>query len=109
MSARFDDLPTRELHGGLRVAEAATRRSRACGLAGLDALPDDVALLIPRCRSVHTFHMRFPLDLVLLYATGRPVRMDAAVPRRRIRSCLRARSVLECGAGRAVAFLGAGL
>jgi uncharacterized membrane protein (UPF0127 family) len=51
--------------------------------------------------------MRFPLDLVWLDGGGRPVRVDAAVPPRRLRSCLRARSVLECGAGRAVAFLAA--
>jgi uncharacterized membrane protein (UPF0127 family) len=109
MHRRFHDLPTRELSGGLRVVQAATRRARARGLAGLGAMPDDLALLLPRCRSVHTFHMRFPLDLVWLDAAGRPVRVDAAVPPRRIRSCLRARAVLECGAGRAVAFLAAGL
>jgi uncharacterized membrane protein (UPF0127 family) len=106
---RFDGLPTRRLAGGLVVVQAATRRAKARGLAGMAALPDDHALLIPRCRSVHTFHMRFALDLVWLDAAGRPVRVDAAVPPRRLRTCLRARSVLECGAGRAVAFLGAGL
>jgi uncharacterized membrane protein (UPF0127 family) len=109
MRPRSNDLPTRELPGGLLVVEAATRRARARGLAGLDVLPPGVALLIPRCRSVHTFHMRFALDLVWLDGAGRPVRLDAAVPPRRMRSCLRARSVLECGAGQAVAFLGAGL
>jgi uncharacterized membrane protein (UPF0127 family) len=53
--------------------------------------------------------MRFPLDLVWLDRAGAVVRVDRDVPRRRVRTCLRARSVVECGAGRADAFLAAGL
>ena len=98
---RLRDLPVQELPGGLRVAEATTRRARALGLARLDALPDDQALRIPRCRSVHTFGMRFALDLVWLGPDGDVVRVDRAVPPRRLRTCLRARAVVECAAGRA--------
>ena len=79
------------------------------GLAKLDALPAELALHIPRCRSVHTFTMRFPLDLIWLDRDGRAVRVDRAVAPRRMKSCLRARSVVEAGAGRADAFLEAGL
>jgi uncharacterized protein len=106
---RLDGLPVRELAGGLQVVLAATRRTRALGLAGLEALPEDVALHIPRCRSVHTVGMRFPLDLIWLDAAGRPVRVDRDVAPRRVRTWLRARSVVECRAGRAQAFLNAGL
>jgi uncharacterized membrane protein (UPF0127 family) len=106
---RLDALPGRELPGGLRVAEARTRAARMKGLAKLDAMPPGAALQIPRCRSVHTFTMRFPLDLIWLDKDGRLVRVDAAVPPRRLRSCLRARSVVEANAGTAEAFLGAGL
>jgi hypothetical protein len=105
---RLEHLPVRELPGGLRLAEASTRRARGLGLARLDALPGDEALLIPRCRSVHTFGMRFALDLVWLAADGAVVRVDRDVPPRRLRSCLRARAVLECAAGRADAFVLAG-
>jgi uncharacterized membrane protein (UPF0127 family) len=45
---------------------AVSRRSRLLGLALLGRQPDGTALLIPGCRSVHTFGMRFPLDLVFL-------------------------------------------
>ena len=106
---RLDVLPARDLAGGLRVAEARTRAARLKGLAGLDALPSETALHIPRCRSVHTFRMRFPLDLIWLDARGRLVRVDPAVPPRRLRSCWRARSVVEANAGTADAFLAAGL
>jgi uncharacterized protein len=102
---RLDALPGRELAGGLRLAEAHTRRARRKGLAGLDAMPATTALHIPRCRSVHTFTMRFALDVIWLDRDGEPVRVDRDVPPRRIRTCLRARSVVEANAGTADAFL----
>jgi uncharacterized protein len=106
---RLDELPRRELEGGRLVAEARSRSARMRGLARLDAMPSGYALWIPRCRSVHTFTMRFPLDLVWLGKEGRPVRIDRDVPPRRLRACLRARSVVECNAGEADAFVAAGL
>lgn len=105
MSGRLDALPGRSLPGGLRIAEASTAAARLRGLARLDALPPGLALHIPRCRSVHTFAMRFPLDLIWLDRSGAVVRVDRAVPPRRLRTCLRARSVVEAGAGTAGAFL----
>ena len=106
---RLDALPARELPGGLRVARAERRPERMKGLAKLDAMPANYALHLPRCRSVHTFTMRFPLDLIWLGKDGRPVRVDRAVPPRRMRLCLRARSVVEANAGAADDFIAAGL
>ena len=107
--ARLDALPARELSGGLRVARAERRADRMKGLAKLDALPAGYALQLPRCRSVHTFTMRFPLDLIWLGKDGRPVRIDRAVPPSRMKLCLRARSVVEANAGAADDFIAAGL
>src|SRR3712207_7737015 len=90
--------------GGLRVAEARSRAARMKGLARLDAMPEHLALHIPRCRSVHTFTMRFPLDLIWLSKDGEPVRVDRAVAPRRLKLCLRARSVVEANAGTADRF-----
>lgn len=53
------------------------------------------ALLIPDCRAVHTFGMRFALHLVWLDAGGRIIHVDRAVPPRRWRRCRSARAVLE--------------
>jgi uncharacterized protein len=64
-------------------------------LTGLIGRPPDAALLIPRCRSVHTFGMRFALDLVWLDGHGSVVRVDRRVPPWRVRSCRRASAVLE--------------
>ena len=96
---RLEALPQRDLGDGLTLLVASTRRTRGKGLAGLDALPPDHALLLEPCRSVHTIGMRFALDLVWLDAAGSTVRVDAGVQPRRVRSCLRARAVVECAAG----------
>jgi uncharacterized membrane protein (UPF0127 family) len=66
---------------------------RLVGLIGRRSF--EGALEIPRCRSVHTFGMRFALDLVWLDASRRVIRVDRGVPPWRVRSCRQARSVLE--------------
>ena len=105
---RLDGLPGRDLPGGLRVAEARSRAARMKGLAKLDEMPATTALHIPRCRSVHTFTMRFPLDLIWLDKAGQVVRIDVSVPPRRLKTCLRARSVIEARGGTADRFVAAG-
>ena len=106
---RFIGLTHRSLPGGLTLVEAGTSKARRRGLARLDSLPDDCALLIPRCPAIHTFGMRFALDLIWLGKDGTVARVDRSVPPRRMRACLRARSVVETAAGAADAFLAAGI
>jgi len=96
---RLNGLERRPLPGGLTLLVAGDRRARRRGLARLDELPAGHALLIERCRSVHTLGMRFALDLLWLDGDGRLVRMDRDVGAHRVRSCRRARSVVEAGAG----------
>ncbi len=96
---RLAALPARALPGGLTLYEAQGFGARLKGLAGVDALPPDVALHIPRTSSIHTFRMRFALDLVWLDRDGAVVAVVAGVPRRRNRMCRRARSVIETAEG----------
>jgi uncharacterized membrane protein (UPF0127 family) len=105
---RLRRLPVADLGGGLFVHEARGRAARRRGLGGLDALPDDRALRL-RCRAVHTFTMRFALDLIWLDRAGRVVRVDRHVLPRRHRGCVRARAVIETRAGCADRFIEAGL
>lgn len=77
------------------MRRAHDSRARLLGLAGLCDLPADAGLLLPRTRSIHTFGMRFALDLVWLDEAGRVARVDRGVRPRRIRSCRRARAVVE--------------
>lgn len=52
-------------------------------------------MLIPRCASVHTFGMRFPLDLYFLDDEGRVLSVRHRVPPRRVVWQRGARNVLE--------------
>lgn len=99
LERRFEGLGRRELPGGLTILVASTRRARRRGLARLDRLPSDHALLLERCRSVHTLGMRFAMDLLWIDAAGALVRLDLAVAPRRLRGCRHARAVIECNAG----------
>jgi uncharacterized membrane protein (UPF0127 family) len=90
---------------GIRVREARGIRARLLGLALLHHLDPNDALLFRRCRSVHTFGMRFRIDVVFLDERGGVLRVVRAVPRRRLLRCADAYAVLETRAGDATAFL----
>ncbi len=93
--------------GRLEAVVAEGFRLRLRGLAGLE--PDDFEpLLFPRCRSIHTFGMRAPIDLVWLRESGPAPEAIGVVeglpPRRRARAphsggSRRAVSALELVAG----------
>jgi uncharacterized membrane protein (UPF0127 family) len=80
---------------GLDVRRASTPLARLRGLAGMRALPPHAGLLLPRTRSVHTFGMRFALDLIWLDGEGRVVRTDRGVQPCRVRACRDAHAVIE--------------
>ncbi|HET6454229.1 MAG TPA: DUF192 domain-containing protein [Armatimonadota bacterium] len=60
----------RIVHNGRVIAEEATVAGTFCGrligLIGRRSLPPCSALVIPRCTQVHTFGMRFPIDVLFL-------------------------------------------
>lgn len=91
---RLQRLPTATVLGR-EVAVARGPRARLLGLAGLDRAEAGPGLLIPRCAAVHTFGMRFALDLIFLDRQGRPLRVRRATPRRRFVADRRAAAVLE--------------
>ncbi|HEX2160213.1 MAG TPA: DUF192 domain-containing protein [Thermoleophilaceae bacterium] len=93
--ARLSRLEQLSLPGCPRVFVARTARTRLLGLAWLDDMPRDCALLIPHCSSVHTFGMRFALDVCFLDGEGLVVRRERAVPPRRFVTCSGAAAVLE--------------
>jgi uncharacterized protein len=105
---RLGRLPARELREGLHVHDAGGITARRRGLGGLSDLPDERALHL-RCRAVHTFTMRFALDLIWLGRDGAVIRVDRGVPPRRHRRCARARAVVETRAGCADRFIRAGV
>ncbi len=94
IAARLHRLPRRRILGR-EVPVAAGFRARLLGLAGLRRELAGNGLLIPRCSSVHTFGMRFALDLVFLDDAGRRLAVRGAVPPGRIACHRGAASVLE--------------
>jgi uncharacterized membrane protein (UPF0127 family) len=98
IAARLRQLPTAEV-GGLAVPVAVGLRARTLGLAGLDRDRAGVGLLIPRCSRVHTFWMRFPLDIAFLDEEGGVLDRRLSVPPRRLLSHRAAKAVLERPAG----------
>ena len=97
---RFRRLPLADV-ASHRVPVAVTFVSRALGLALLSAERIGDGLLIPRCRSVHTFGMRAPLDLVFLDAAMAPLSVWRAVPANRVVREPLASAVVELPAGAA--------
>ena len=95
------------LDGGLVLLVARSFRERRRGLAKMTPLPAGHGLRILKCNSIHTFGMRFALDLVWLARDGRVRRVDHDVAPRRMKLCVRARSVVETAAGEGDAFAAA--
>jgi uncharacterized membrane protein (UPF0127 family) len=91
---RFRRLPTAEV-ASRRVPVAVTLLSRLLGLALLRSGRAGEGLLIPGCRSVHTFGMRFPIDVVFLDAERAALSRRRAVPPNRVVGDRRAAAVLE--------------
>lgn len=73
--------------------------SRRQGLLGRDALPDGSALIIAPSNAVHTFFMRFPIDILFVRRDGAVIKVRSAVRPWRIAGSLRAFAVIELPAG----------
>lgn len=92
--ARLRRLPRRTVLGR-EIPVARGFRARLLGLAFLDRDSAGHGLLIERCSSVHTFGMRFSLDLVFLDEMGAAIEVRRCVGRGRIVTCRGANTVLE--------------
>ncbi len=51
---------------GKRIRKAITFFQRTRGLLGQKEIKKGEGLYIPACRSIHTFFMRFPIDVVFI-------------------------------------------
>jgi uncharacterized membrane protein (UPF0127 family) len=82
----------------MEIRVARSPWSRLVGLAFRRPRPG-TALLLPSCRSVHTFGMRYALDLVWLDRGGRVLAVDEGVGPWRVRVRRDAAAVVEVAAG----------
>jgi peptide deformylase len=98
-------LVVRNLTRNTMVADAAdvadTGAKRRTGLLKHSRLNDGEGLWIVPCESVHTFFMKFAIDLVYLDKKHRVRKVKHAVAPWRLSACLTAHSILELPAGAA--------
>ena len=71
---------------------------RAVGLLNRSSLETDEALVLPRCRSIHTWFMRMPIDVVFL-RQGTVVKLAQTLGPFRLLSDWQADTVVELACG----------
>jgi uncharacterized protein len=92
---------TRETVIGSQITVANTSLSRMIGLLGKRGLNAGEGLWIKPSSGVHTFGMKFPIDVIGLDKDLRVVKLwPRLVPFRMTSVSLKVRSVIELGAGR---------
>ncbi len=82
-----------------RAAIADTSATRRTGLLKHSKLDPGEGLWIAPSEGVHTFGMKFPIDVVFLSKSKKILKIRPNMVRRRIALSLRAHSVLELPAG----------
>jgi uncharacterized protein len=82
-----------------RVDVAGDSASRRQGLLGRDQFDRGSALLIAPCQGVHTFGMRFPIDIVAIARDGSVIKIRCHVRSRRIVMAWSAFAIIELPAG----------
>ena len=93
---------TNERHGRVvanTLLTAFDSSSRRRGLLGQDSLPDGSALIIAPSNAIHTFFMRFAIDVAFLSRTGHVVKVRSRMPPWRIAGAWRGFAVIELPAG----------
>jgi uncharacterized membrane protein (UPF0127 family) len=82
-----------------RIELALDSRSRRRGLLGRDTLDKGAALIIAPCNSIHTFFMRFAIDVVFVARDGRVLKTCPRLVQWRIAFSIGAFAVIELPVG----------
>ena len=90
---------TRGVLLGDAILTANDSRSRRTGLLKHDRLRDGEGLYIVPCEAVHTFGMKFAIDVLFLSKRKTVLKIRKDMAKRRIAFCLWAHAVLELPAG----------
>jgi uncharacterized protein len=85
---------------GEAIEVAASAAQRVRGLLGRECLEDGQGLLFKNCTSLHTFFMRFPIDVVFTDKNGKVLKAAPGVrPFKLVAAPLRAYCAIELPAG----------
>ena|SRR5579864_1381824 len=94
---------TRNTVLGDRIGIADTSAKRRTGLLKHTGLESGEGLWIAPCEAVHTFRMKFPIDVLFLDKKRKILKIRKDMQRSRMAVCLTAHSVLELPSGTAAA------
>ena len=78
--------------------QALSLLDRTVGLLGRTMLPQGEALIFPHCNSIHTFFMKFPIDVIFL-RRNQVVKVLPHLPPFRLTWALQADTAIEFPAG----------
>ncbi len=90
---------TRHRELGRKIRVAGSLIERAIGLLSTPALGAGEGMYLRPCQSVHTFFMRYPIDVLFLDAQGAVLSQDTFSPWRVSGWHGKSRGVLELAAG----------
>ena len=79
----------------MKIVLATSMAARLTGLLKQSRCANGEVLLLAPCKSIHTFGMRTPLDLVFLDTEARVLKSERNVPPNKMRSHPKAVAVLE--------------
>lgn len=90
---------TRQTELASSAEMAGTGPERRKGLLGRSSLSPGEGLWIVPCESVHTFFMKFPIDLIYIDRKKQVKKVRSNVHPWRLSACLSAHSIIELPAG----------
>lgn len=82
-----------------RLETAFDSKARNRGLLGREGLAPGSALILAPCNTVHTFFMRFPIDVLFVGRDGRVVKVCRHVKPWRVAAAVSAFATVEFAAG----------
>jgi uncharacterized protein len=82
-----------------RILTAFDSASRRTGLLRHESFPEGSGLIIAPSNAIHSFFMRFSIDVAFVSRDGRVVKVRAALSPWRITGAFRAYAVIELPAG----------
>jgi uncharacterized membrane protein (UPF0127 family) len=87
----------------VEIEPAFDSKSRNRGLLGRTRLDDGSAMILAPCSSIHTFFMRFAIDVLFVKKDGRVVKRYSNLPAWRLAFAVGAFAAIELPAGTAAA------
>lgn len=90
---------TRNVEIGQNIRVATTLLERTVGLLATSTLANGDGMYLSPCRSIHTFFMRFPIDVLFIDSHGKVLSQKTYFPWKFSGVSLGAQGVLELPAG----------